>query len=87
MAKKIIIKAQVPVVSSNKNVGVLVYNEDHSIMSELPLRSKKELKEFKELMQEGECGEIYNGLKNYFYAELDNKGGLILTGLAPMQDW
>lgn len=88
MAKKrFIVKVQLPVVSSDKEVGVLVYNEDRSIMQELPVRSKKEVKELKMLMHEGECGEIYDGLKNYFYAHLDNSKGLILTGLAPMQDW
>lgn len=81
-----IVKVQIPIVSTDPNVGVLVYNEDRSIMQELPIRSKSELKTLKREMQKGECGELYDGLKNYFYAKKDGKG-LIITGLAPEQDW
>lgn len=84
--KEIIVKVQLPIVSSDPNVGVLVYNEDRSVMQELPMRSKKEVKVLQREMRKGECGEIYDGMKNYFYAKFDGKG-LILTGLAPMQDW
>lgn len=83
---KLIVKVQLPVVSSDPNVGILVYNEDRSVMQELPIRSKKEFKTLKKYMERGECGEIYGGYKNFFFAKFDGKG-LILTGLAPMQDW
>lgn len=86
MAKEFIVKVQIALASSDPNVGVMVYNEDKSVMQELPMRSKKEAKQLRKEMLKGECGEIYNGFKNYFYAVLDGKG-LILTGIAPMQDW
>lgn len=75
--KKIIVKVQLPIVSTG-DAGVLVYNEDRSVMQELPMRSKKELKHLQKML-----GDYPKG---YFYAKFDGKG-LILTGEAPWQEW
>lgn len=76
--KEFIIKAQIPLFSSDGSSHVLVYNEDRSIMAELPLRSMKEAKEFKRLMDDE--------AKGYFYAVKDGKG-IIITRPAPWQNW
>lgn len=79
MAKRIIVKVQLPLFASDGNGMIaLVYNEDQSIMQELPLRSKKEYKELR--------GTMGDEPKGYFYAKFDGKG-LILTEEAPWQDW
>lgn len=76
--EKFIVKVQIPLFSTDKNVGVLVYNESRSIMEELPLRSRKELKELMKNLR----GEP----KGYFYAVIEGKG-LILIDKAPWQNW
>lgn len=84
--REIIVKVQMPLYSSDNSAGILVYDENKTIMNELPIRSEKELRELKKMMKKGVCGRVYGGMKNYFYAKKDGKG-LILTGLAPEQDW
>lgn len=81
MSKKIIVKVQLPLYSSSKDAGILVYDEEQTIMQELPMRSKKEMLELTKL--------IGDEMKGYFYAEaeLDEKNNLILTDIAPRQDW
>jgi hypothetical protein len=79
MNKRIIVKVQVPLFSSDAYVDVLVYNEDRSVMSELPMRSEWEREELLDTLGDEP--------KGYFYAKPDGKGGLILTGEAPYQDW
>ncbi len=78
MAKRIIVKVQLPIVSNDPDVGVLVYNKSRSVMQELPLRSKKEMKQLVKL--------IGDEMKGYFYAEVEGTG-LILKGEAPWQSW
>lgn len=78
MAKRFIVKVQVPLFSSDGGAGVLVYNEDHSIMREVPLRSEKERKQLIKEM-DGEP-------KGFFWATHDGKG-VILEEHAPWQDW
>lgn len=84
--EEIIVKVQKPLFSSDAYPVFLVYNEDNSIMQELPMRSQKETKQLNRYMRKGECGEMSEGMKNYFYAKCERRG-LILTGLAPMQNW
>jgi hypothetical protein len=76
--KKFIVKVQIPLFSTHKDVGVLVYNKSRSIIEELPLRSRKELKELLKNL-DGEP-------KGYFYAIIEGKG-LILIDKAPWQNW
>lgn len=78
--KEFIVKVQLPLFSSDGNAGVLVYNEDQSILQELPIRSVREVKELKRQM-DGES-------KGYFWARIEDDGkGLILTRPAPWQQW
>src|SRR3954447_3877450 len=74
MSKRMIVKVQVPLVASDPDAGVLVYNKDRSVMSELPLRSERERDELLDMLGDEP--------KGYFYAKFDGKG-LILIGKAP----
>jgi hypothetical protein len=78
MKKKIIVKVQVPLFSSDPDAGVLVYDKDRSFTTELPIRSRRERDEILDILGDEP--------KGYFYAKVDGKG-LILTGKAPYQDW
>lgn len=81
-----IVKVQFAIVNGGDGSGILVYNEDRSIMGELPVRTKRELKALQKEMHSGRCGEIYGGMKNYFYASIvDNV--LLLGKRAPEQGW
>lgn len=75
--KKIIVKVQLPIISSESGFA-LIYNEDRSIMQEVPLRTKKEFKELDKMLGEGR--------KGYFYGEYQGSG-FILLGKAPWQNW
>ena len=75
---KIIVKVQLPIVTNDPSAGALVYNEDRSIMADIPIRSKAERKEL--------LKQLNDDFKGYFYARHDGKG-LILTGKAPWQNW
>lgn len=77
MAKRMIVKVQLPLFATGP-VGALVYNEDRSVMQELPLRTEEEMEELQD--------RLGDDMKGYFYAKYDGKG-LILTGEAPWQDW
>jgi len=76
--KRFIVKVQLPLFSSDDGFGILVYNKNRSIMQELPMRSKKEMKQLVKL--------IGDEMKGYFYAAKEDKG-LILKGIAPWQSW
>ncbi len=76
--RRVIVKVQLPLASSGGKGGVLVYNKSRSFMQELPLRSRRELKELQSA--------IGDEMKGYFYAIYDGKG-LILTDVAPWQSW
>lgn len=77
MAKRFIVKVQLPLFTTGE-IMALVYNEDRSVMQELPMRNKKELKELRE--------RLGDEMKGYFYAKFEGKG-LILTAEAPWQNW
>lgn len=77
--KHFIVKVQLPIVSTDPDVGVLVYNEDRSIMAELPMRSIKEAEILIQVLEDFP--------KGYFWAKLDDKGGIILVDEAPWQEW
>lgn len=76
--KKLIVKVQVPLYSSDGNAGILVYDKNREIMTELSLRTRKERCELLRVLG----GEP----KGYFYAKMEDKE-LILMGVAPWQNW
>ena len=75
---KFIVKVQLPLASSDGNAGVLVYNEDRSVMEELSIRSEIEADQLLE--------ELKGEPKGFFYARMQGKT-LMLVGVAPWQNW
>ena len=76
ITKEFIVKVQTPLLGWGKRkhgVPVLIYNEDQSLVTEVP--APKGLKN----IMGGEC-------KQYFYATIENNN-FVLGGVAPWQDW
>lgn len=78
MKKRFIVKVQLPLISSHSDAGILVYNEDRSIMQEFHIKSKAEAKELYKVIEDE--------MKGYFYAYL-NDSELIIDSIAPWQKW
>jgi hypothetical protein len=78
MPEEFIVKAQIPLYSSDGSSHVLVYNEDRSIMHEIPIISLNELIELKKDM------DAFG--KGFFWAYRDGEK-VVLRRPAPWQQW
>lgn len=78
MKKKIIVKVQIPLFSSDGSAGVLVYNKDQNFLQELHIGSKRERDKLLRVLDDEP--------KGYFYARVEG-AALILTDRAPDQNW
>jgi hypothetical protein len=78
MPEEFIVKAQIPLYSSDGFSHVLVYNEDRSIMREIPILSLNELVELKKDM------DAFG--KGFFWAYYEG-GKIVLRRPAPWQQW
>ena len=69
-----IVKVQMPIITTEKYLVCLIYNEDRSVLAEMSVT--KELKK-----------EMKGELKKYFNAHTDKKKFIILDEEAPEQSW
>jgi hypothetical protein len=74
MAKSMIVKVQLAIVSSSEQQTMLVYNQGRAYMFEGPVTE-----DVKKLM-----GRRY---KKYFHSHLDGEGCIVLDKEAPTQLW
>ena len=68
-----IFKVQLPLISTDPNAGILVYNEDRSIETIVPM--------------DEDAKKYFTEPKSFHFGHMDKDGWLILVGEAPWQDW
>ncbi len=71
--KKCIVKVQLPIASNEADAPMLIYSEDQSIFTTMPIDAKSK--------------KHFTDLKSFHYARLRDDGILEFLGQAPWQNW